>query len=459
MNRTEWINLISADSSLEQAIQNLPFLKKLPAVEIAEILENVEDSQLITLLDHFSLREQGLIVSHLSIAKQISVFKITSPKRFAEIFEYMPSDSRTDLFQSLKPKEQADILPFLSKKTRENVLQLSAYPPETAGGIMTTDFATVQSQMNILEAIEKVRHDAPSKKTIYYIYVTDEEQKMVGFVTLKDLILAAPNLKVEQVLHKDFIFAYVDDDRETVAKLIDKYNLVAIPILNRSNQLLGIVTHDEAIDIIRAEHSEDMQKFMGIIEANQEFNYLGTSSWIHFKRRVVWIVSLAAIGIISGLIIHNYENALEKLLILALYMPMVADTGGNAGSQAATVVVRALALGQVSVRNWITILWKETKISFLLAICLGILAYAKVLFLSWETEIPSEYSLPVIALMITLALSLQVITATIIGAALPLIVKKAGGDPAVAASPAITTIVDITGLLIYFNIATLFFKI
>jgi magnesium transporter len=271
--------------------------------------------------------------------------------------------------------------------------------------------------------------------------------------------MAEPASKVAQTMHRDFVFAYVDDDREKVAQQIEKYDLVAIPVLNRANQLVGIVTHDDAIDIIRAEHSEDMQKFMGIVQANEEFDYMGTSAFRHFKKRVVWVVSLAALGIISGLIIHRFENALEKLLILALYMPMVADTGGNSGSQAATVVVRALALGQITIKNWLTILWKEARISLLLAVCLGLLAYAKVLFLSWETEIPSAYSLPTIAIMISLALSLQVVTATVIGAGLPLLVRRLGGDPAVAASPAITTVVDITGLLIYFGTATLFFSL
>jgi magnesium transporter len=389
----------------------------------------------------------------------LNLFKTVSKKRFAQIFENMPSENRADFFQHLTQEEQSSLLPYLSKKVREDVIKLSAYPPETAGGIMSTDFATVESQMTCAEAIEKVRRDAPSKKTVYYVYVVDSNQRLQGFITLKDLIMAEPYTKVENALHRDFVFAFVDEDREKVAQLIERYDLVAIPILNRENQLVGIVTHDEAIDVIRAEHSEDMQKFMGIVQANEEFDYLGTSTFKHFKKRVVWIVSLAAVGIISGIIIHRYENALEKLLILALYMPMVADTGGNAGSQAATVVVRALALGQITVLNWFKILWKEAKISLLLAVCLGLLAYGKVLFLSWETDIPSDYSLPVIAFMISLALALQVVSATVIGAGLPLLVKRFGGDPAVAASPAITTVVDITGLLIYFGTATIFFSL
>ena len=186
-------------------------------------------------------------------------------------------------------------------------------------------------------------------------------------------------------------------------------------------------------------------------------DYSGTTVWQHFKKRVVWIASLAIVGLISGMIVHHYEDKISALIILALYMPMVADTGGNAGSQAATVIVRALALGQVTVRNWFRILFKEARISVLLSIVLGIIAFGKILFLSWETEVPEKLSLLYLATGISLALSLQVISATIIGASLPLIVKRLGGDPAVAASPAITTAVDITGLLIYFGIAMMMF--
>lgn len=434
-------------------------MKKMPVVEVSEVLQQLDEAELLSLLDSFTAEQQGLIVADFPLIRQLQLFKVLSKKRFAQLFEHMPSGSRADFFQHLTQHEQSALLPYLSKKSREDVLQLSAYPPETAGGIMNTDYATVFPEMTCAAAIEKVRSDAPSKKTIYYVYVVDSHHTMLGFITLKDLILASPDTKVADALHADFVFSYVDEDREEVARKIEKYDLVAIPVLNRAGQLVGIITHDAAIDVIRAEHSEDMQKFMGIVQANEAFDYMGTTSFRHFKKRVVWIISLAAVGIISGLIIHRYEHALEKLLILALYMPMVADTGGNSGSQSATVVVRALALGQVTLKNWLQILWKEMKISLLLAVCLGILAFGKVMFLSWETEIPATYSLPVIAFMISLALSLQVVSATVIGAGLPLLVKRFGGDPAVAASPAITTIVDITGLLIYFGMATWFFSI
>jgi magnesium transporter len=449
----------TSDSELKQRlIDYASVLNKMPVVEVAELLEKLEsDYDRIDVMSQFPLDRQALILADLPVTVQLSLFNAMSRKAFATIFEQMPTQSQVDFFQFLSKKAQTEILPFLSKSVRENILRLSAYPPDTAGGIMSLDYASVFERMTCAEAIAKVRADAPSKKLVYYAYVVNDEQTLLGFVTLKDLIMADPAQMIADVVHREFVFAYVDEDREEVAKKIEKYDLIAIPVVNRQMQLMGVVTHDEAIDIIRAEQTEDLEKFMGIAQRDTELNYLETSSWKHFQKRVTWVVTLAAVGIISGMIIHHYEEALEKMLILALYMPMVADTGGNVGSQAATVIVRALALGEFSVRAWLKVIWKETKVSSLLALCLGLLAFAKVLFLSWETQVPAEYSLVKVAFVISLALSLQVITATVIGAALPLIVKAFGGDPAVAASPAITTIVDITGLLIYFGTATLFF--
>ncbi|MGY6560881.1 MAG: magnesium transporter [Luteibaculaceae bacterium] len=444
---------------LNQILELIPVLKKMPIIEVAEILSQIDETFVFSVLDEFEPLQQSLIFADFPLVKQLDLFKHVSKKRFAPIFEQIPSDIRVDLFQHLTQEEQAELLPFLTKSTRENVQSLNAYPPETAGGIMSTDFATIKESMTCKEAIEKIRQDAPSKKTVYYIYVTDKNEMLTGFITLKDLILEAPSTPVSSIIRKEFIFSYVTDDREIVAQKIEKYDLVAIPIINKNKQLLGIVTHDEAIDVIRAEHTEDMERFMGISNSSEHYNYNETSVMGHFKKRVVWIVSLAAVGIISGLIIHRFENALEALLILALYMPMVADTGGNSGSQAATVIVRAIALNQISLKGWAKILFKEARVAIMIAACLGVLAYGKVFFLSWETELPMDLNLSRVALAISLALSLQVVTATVIGAGLPMLVKRFGGDPAVAASPAITTVVDITGLLIYFTTATLFFDI
>ncbi len=432
-------------------------LKKMPVVEVVDIIKELPQKDLDIVLSHFTTEEQGYIVEDFDIDMQTDLFERLGPKDFAPVFVHMASDVRADLYQELDREDQLRLLPYLDKKTRENVVRLSAYEPETAGGIMSTDFATIIGDMTVSQAIQKVRSDAPSKKMIYYVYVVDKDMKLHGFTTLKDLIMADPDSSIWDIVYKDFTYAEVNEDREAVAAKIEKYDLVAIPVINKYGQLAGIVQHDDAIEVIQAEQTEDMEKFMGIVPDVDGLNYTETTVLGHFRKRVSWVASLAVIGLISGMIIHAYEEALSVLIILALYMPMVADSGGNVGSQAATVVIRAIALGEITVKNWFAILFKEARISILLSVVLGMIAFGKILFLSWETDVPAQFNLLYIAFGISMALSLQVISATMIGAALPLIVKRLGGDPAVAASPAITTIVDITGLLIYFGVATLMF--
>ncbi len=457
METHEMIEKVAGFEDIQDVVAMVPAMRKLPVVEVGEILGTLDETWLPGILEKFTPEQQGLIVSEFPVEKQIVLFQSVSKKRFAPVFINMPSELRADLFQKLTRQEQIAILPFLPKVVREDVIHLASYPPETAGGIMSTDFATVQRDMTCAEALDKVRSDNPSNKTIYYIYVVDDDQLLQGFITLKDLVIATPETPVPTILHDEFAFAYAGEDREEVAKKIEKYDLVAIPVVNKQNQLVGIVTHDEAIEIIRAEHTEDLEKFMGMVPAKEVMNYERTTVWRHFRKRVVWTSSLAVVGLISGIIIHSYEEALSSLIILALYMPMLADTGGNTGSQAATVIVRALALGQVSLKNWFAILFKEARISILMAAALGLIAFGKILFLSWETDVPEGYTLLFLATGISLALSIQVVSSTIIGAGLPMLVKRLGGDPAVAASPAITTVVDITGLLIYFGMATMLF--
>jgi magnesium transporter len=318
---------------------------------------------------------------------------------------------------------------------------------------MSTDYAVLRPELTALQAIEQIRLQAPSKETIYYIYVIDENRKLIGFVSLKDLITAKPNQLVREIMHPDVICAHVNDDQEVVARLIEKYDLIAIPVVDENGVLVGIVTHDDAIDIIRQEQTEDMEKLMAIAGSHEITDYLRTPWWKHFNNRVYWVAALAILGLFSGMIIHSFETTLVNLLILALYMPMIADTGGNTGSQSATVIVRALALGQIQPKDFLRVLFKELKIALAIAIVLGVLSYVKVVFLSRNVEIPLGFSLSRIALAIAASLSLQVITATLIGAALPLLVARFKYDPAVVASPALTTIVDITGLLIYFSTA------
>lgn len=439
---------VNDQNQIREALEDFP-----PAI-IVDVLEQKTNIEVINFLRLIDYENSGRIFSHFSTEKQYELYQICEKKFFSEIFSHMYSDVRADLYQEFTKEEQIEILPYLYKKTREDVIVLSAYDPETAGGIMNTDFATILIHMTCQQALAKIRHDAPSQKMIYYIYVVNDDMEMLGIITLKDLIMADPKDIVKELFNDHFIYVDVNEDREEVAQKIEKHDLVAIPVLNSLNQLVGIVSHEEAIDIIRAEHTEDMEKFMGIVPSEDEQTYLNTSALSHFKKRVVWLVALAAVGLISGVIIHAYQGVLEQLIILALYMPMMTATGGNTGSQAATVVIRAIALGQASEKNWFQILLKEAQISFMLSLCVGSLVFVKIAFLSSQDLLPQGLTFQFVAFIIALSMGMQVMTSAIVGAGLPMLVRRLGGDPAVAASPAITTTVDITGLLIYFGIAS-----
>lgn len=447
-NLEQWTQLLEQ----QEEEQLVALLCDAPIIEVAEFLAQQPPQKFLALLRRLPQELQGAIFADFEEEQQLALYQALNKKDFAGIFSHIPSHQRAEFYQQLRDKEQVQLLPYLSKKTREDVITLSSYPPETAGGIMSTDFATVIEDMTVKQAIQKLREDSPSKKMIYYIYVVDKNMQLLGFVSLKDLIMAAPDEKVASVLHENFVYAEVNDDRESVAQQVEKYDLVAIPILNEEKQLVGIVRYDDAMDVIRAEETEDMEKFMGIVSNEETSDYLKSSSFQHFKKRVIWIVGLFIASILSEVIIHKHEALLGRLTVLALYLPMIAGAGGNAGSQAATVVIRAISLGQVTLRNWLGVILKEAKVAFLLAFCLFFLAFLKVMILSGNVVLENHNAYR-LAFAIALSLSLQVITSTVLGAALPLIAKYFNGDPAVAASPAITTLVDITGMAIYFAIA------
>lgn len=443
---------LSEQGKTEELVE---MFEELPTMDVADFLEEKPTEEVVDYLLKLDLEDQGRIFSDLTHDLQLKIFNAVDRRTFARIFGQMFSDIRADLYQELSKEEQIELLPYLDKKVREDVIILSAYPPETAGGIMNTDFATIFADMTATEALNKIRKDAPSKEMIYYIYVVDNSMVMKGIVTLKDLVMSEPKTKVAEFTNEFFIYAEVSEDRESVAQKIERYDLAAIPVLNSLSQLVGIVSHQEAITIIRKEETEDLEKFMGIMPSENDEEYLATSSFHHFKKRVVWLVSLAAIGIISGMIINEYQGVLEQFIILAMYMPMMAATGGNTGSQAATVVIRALSLGEVSDRDWIKIVLKESRISFMLSVCVAVLTYLKIAYLSFHALLPPNFSMHYIGFIISIAIAIQVVTSAVIGAGLPLVVRRMGGDPAVVASPAITTIVDITGLLIYFTVASI----
>jgi magnesium transporter len=436
------------------------FCNETPAPEVAEVLSELAPEEILQILravDDDSRKVE--LFTYLPIDAQISLSEILSKKELTTLISNMSHDDRVDLYKKMPEDTKEELTRELAKAEREDIIKLSSYKEGTAGSVMTSDYAMLHPNLTIVEAIEKLRKEAPDKETIYYAYVVDDDRKLIGFVSLKDLIISPSHFKVSDVMETDVVSVRVDDDQEDVARKIEKYDLIAIPVVDDKGILLGIVTHDDAFDIIRQEQTEDVEKLMGITGEHEVGVYLKTPSFIHFKNRITWIIILAFLGIITGMVVHKFENILQQLTILAVYMPMLADTGGNTGSQSATVVIRALALGEITNRDILKVLFKEFKISVMIGCVLTVFVFLRVYMFTPEDKIPHLLPLVNLAVVIALALGIQTVTATLIGALLPLVVAKFKLDPAIIASPALTTIVDMTGLFIYFTMAQFLLKI
>ncbi len=427
-----------------------------PPPSVAELISTLEDSTIYTVLSIIkNIDVKSEIFTYLPIDHQIQLSKIISKSELADIITNMSPDDRVDLYKK-SPDEIKDLLTrHLARAEREDIIKLSSYSERTAGAVMTSDYAALLADFTINEAIDHLRKEAPDKETIYYAYVIDHNRHLIGSVSLRELILAPSYLKVKDIMATEVIFANINDDQEDIAKKIEKFDLIAIPVVDDSNVLLGIVTHDDAFDIIRQEQTEDVEKMMGITGYHQTGVYLKTPSLTHFKNRVTWIVILAFLGSITAMVVHRFENVIQQLTILTVYMPLLTETGGNTGSQSATVVIRALALGELSYRDIPKVLFKEFKISFLLAIILALFILLRVYIFNFENS-STILTLDQVAIIVSAAIAIQTISATLLGALLPLIVNKLKLDPALIASPALTTIVDISGLLIYLSIAQFF---
>lgn len=426
---------------------------------VADCISDLEPEERWRVLAALPIEHRAAIVAELDPDVQEELVHQADRREVAAVLERMAPDDRADLVGRLTEKAREELLPLLNKAAREDVRRLLSQVPGTVGAIMNTDFAALKPDLTVAAALAELRAQAPRKETIYYAYVVDDDGRLIGFVSLKDLILAPASAKVRDIMHEDVLRVTASDPEERAARLVQEYDLIALPVVDDDGRIVGIVTHDDVADAIRREVTEDFARIGAVSPPKGDESYMTTPAWRHFHRRVYWVVGLAAVGLVSGWVIHSFEDALTSLVILAFYMPMVADTGGNVGSQAATVVVRALAVGEISARDWWRVLLKEAGVGLLLCSLLGLLAVGKVLFLSQGTELPTGFTLGQLAWVIGLALSIQALASTVIGGGLPLLAKAARLDPAVVSTPALTTVVDISGLLIYFTTARILLHI
>lgn len=424
-------------------------------VVVAESLCDLDPQTIYFVLSRQTPEIQAAIFCNMDTEHQLDVSELMTRKQLASLVTNMDPDDRVDFLKNL-PEEKVDrILPVLAQAEREDIRRLYAYEEGTAGSVMTTEYVTLKATWTVKEATQRIRLEAPDKESIYYSYIIDDQRRLLGFISLKNIIMSNPKSLLEEVMNDNAVSIHANEDREEAAKLISRYDLLAIPVVDADDRMVGIITHDDAVDIIVEEHSDDLDMIGGLTNVDNDVNYLSSSVFSNFKSRVLWLVLMVLMGVITSAIIQGFEASLSTMMVLTLYIPMLGGTGGNSGSQASTVVIRAIGAGSLRFKDILKVIWKEFRVSILLAAVLGLLAFLRVLFFSGTPLLPQGISISLVAITIALALSVQVITATILGAVLPLIVSCFKIDPAVVASPALSSMVDITGLLIYFGLAKL----
>ena len=433
---------------LKDAINNQQFdravdqLKDLRPIDTADILALLDPKISWKLLEH--LPNRATVFSYLEAEEQVEMAFLFPRASLAKLVGEMPSDERTDLYKHLNQNQRDALLPALAQAEREDIRRLSAYAEKTAGALMTSDYATLKAEMTVAEALAALRLEAPDAETIYHAYVIDEQRKLQGVVSLRTLILAAPEQLIGDIMLSKVISSNVHQNQEDVAKTIARYDLIALPIIDNNGALVGIVTHDDAMDVASDEATDDFHKSGGVSSLVSSFK--DTSIKILYRKRVFWLVFLVFGNLISGVGIAHFEDVIAANLVLVFFLPLLVDSGGNAGSQSATLMVRALATGEVVMRDWFSLLGREALVALLLGITMAA-AIAVIGYFRGDA---------VVSLVLALSMVCVVMIGCVIGMSLPFMLNKLGFDPASASAPLITSVCDASGVAIYLFIASKF---
>jgi magnesium transporter len=421
------------------------FIEHHPA-RLAELMDDLETQYADAVFDVLPPRNRAAVLSYLEKDRQAQLVKAMPPKDAAELLHLMSHDERADLVTRLDEDVVDPVLPFLAQAEREDIRRLASYEPGTAGAAMTTDYVALPPHITVREALDLLRHEAPDRETIYYCYVVDHKRRLIGFISLKRLILSRRSAVIEDVMQRDVIFARVDEDQESVARQIDKYDLLAIPVVDSSDMLIGIITHDDAMDILRQEQTEDMLAFGGVsrdAEANEETYWQGKLVE-GVRRRVGWLLFLFLAGTLTKYVSHLFKDVQLSHADLIDFIPLMIGTGGNAGSQTVGTIIRGIALNEIQGSQAFRVIYREWLTGLLLGTLLGGIGF----FYTWAL-----HGNPAFAAVIGLAILFICMWANSVGAVIPLLAKRFGIDPAVVSAPLISTLVDATGLVIYYTVA------
>lgn len=433
-------------------------LKEKKFLEIKEGIKDWEAPEVADLLMELNEEEQGIffrllnreqaaeVFSYLDITSQSNLLKTFTSENIRTILQDLPPDDRTALLEELPAEVTRNLLNFLSTEDLKEARMLLGYPEDSVGRLMTPDYVALRPYITVETALYEIRLSGKSKETVDRIYIVDDNFKLIDDIPLKDLIFSDPEKKIEEIMDGNFIAISAYKDKEEAVEMMKKYDLVAIPVVDSDGVMVGIVTHDDILDVAEEEATEDIQKIAAV--APLDLPYDKTSIWTLFRKRVLWLILLLIAYFFSSALISHYENLLSNIIALSFFIPMLIGSGGNTGSQSSTLIVRALALKEIEIKDWLKIFLKELLIGLLLGLCLSI-----ILFFRSATWIGLK-----IGLIVSISLILIVVWANLVGALLPIFLNKIKIDPAIASSPFVTTIIDGTGILIYFTVATIVLK-
>ena len=443
MNKEIFVKLLAQRQF--QAVRSI--LDVMNEVDIASLLSDLEDKELALAFRLIPKDKAAEVFANMNHSMQSYLVEIFSEKELKELIDDLYMDDTVDLLEELPANLVNRILDTVSPSDRTLINQLLNYPEDSAGSIMTTEYVDIRETMTVAQTMAHIKETGIHKETIYTCYVTDH-RRLLGIVSAKDLMTTADDVLIRDLMETEIISVSTHTDKEEVAQLFTKYDFLALPVLDQDERMVGIVTFDDAMDVMVEEATEDITKMAAM--SPSEKTYFETSVLDHAKHRIAWLLILMFSATITGSIITKYENAFAAIPLLVSFIPMLMDTGGNCGSQSSTLIIRGLALGEIQFSDLFRVMFKEFRVSLIVGIALALANGLRILIMYRNTGL---------ALVIGLSLIATIVISKLIGCVLPLVAKKLHMDPAIMASPLITTLVDTFSILIYFNIATVLFRL
>ena len=419
------------------------FFKTAQVADIAEFLDELDPKTALLLFRLLPKEIAADVFSYLSPDQQSEISMLVNERELTVILDDLYFDDKIDFLEEMPANVVKRILKNASETERRLINQFLNYPENSAGSLMTIELVDLKKEMMVPDALNRIRSTAPDKETIYTCYAIDAQRHLEGTVSLKDLVLAGQDKRVADIMQKDPICVHTHEDQEDIADLFKKYDLLSVPVVDQESRLVGIITIDDVVDVIERENTEDFHRMAALQPSTED--YLSAGIFSLARKRIAWLMILMVSATFTGYIIEHYEIALQSAVALAIFIPMLMDTGGNAGAQASTLVIRSIALGEVAIEDIFRVIWKEIRVSVLVGTVMAVINFLRILYIN-QMEVG-------IALTVSITLLLTVVMAKVIGGILPLLAKQIKVDPAIMASPLITTIVDALALIIYFSLA------